>query len=233
LLDGYDGLVAKHDQGWPLGLMHHAAGLYFSDQASFRKLRVREHDLIWTRLVANGRFPSRVFTDLGHAVYPWAPAIYDYISDLPNRRVKFVHLLRHPVDTCRSMLKVERFEGGNGFSTRPPVLVVGQSSAEVAAGIWNGINLMCRDITSSLPPEATMTVRVEDLSSPEALEELFRFMEIIWPGTASISHRIETLGTRARHSHLARTDLSTQDSSPDELAVIEQLTREIGQMFGY
>ena len=214
-------------------LWNDVVDIYLTDPERFWNLKLEDYPVVKAKVNARNNHPSRVFTEIVHALYPFAAMIHDY-SRRTGRPDKLVHLIRNPVDCCRSMLKAERMDGPRGFSRRARgYFEPGDDPVVRAAKTWIGVNSMCADMSQHLDdPENVLFIRIEDLNAVTAVDLLEKL------GLTDIDR--ERLGevfgtefTNLRHSHVARTDLKTADSSTAELDTIRDLTRETAARFGY
>ena len=207
--------------------------IYRTDRDRFWNLKLEDYPLVKAKLNARNNYSSRVFTEIAHEIYPFSAMVYDY-SRRCGRPDKLVHLIRNPIDCCQSMLKAERRDGPQGFSRRATSYFnSGDEPAVRAAKTWIEINTMCAEVASHLDdPDNVLFVRIEDLDSRTSVELLNRL------GLTDIDqNRLENVFgeqfTDLRHSHMARSDLTTPGTSSDELDLIRELTRETAARFGY
>ena len=214
-------------------LWNDVVDIYRTDRERFWNLKLEDYPLVKAKLNARNNHPSRVFTEIAHSLYPFAAMVHDY-SRRCGRPDKLVHLIRNPIDCCRSMLKAERRDGPQGFSRRARGYFAPDDGPAVrAAKTWIEINTMCAEVASHLDdPEHVLFVRIEDLDRTTSVELLNRL------GLTDIDQdRLEEVFgeqfTDLRHSHVARDDLKTPVASTEELDTIRELTRETAARFGY
>lgn len=235
VLDRTTSAYSVHDGGMMLKDVYRATELWHEKPQAYKAVSLEDFPWAYTKILRNSRYPARVYVELCHAMYPFGTMIWDYFRRCGDgRRAKIVHLVREPVGACRSMLKVERDEeGGEGFSRRAPTIGQGNSSAEKAASVWNGINRICHEAIENIGDESVArTQRIEDLDEA-GCHDLFSFMEIEvldWPRlTSMLSDRRQSL----RHSHHARPEVKTSPATDDEIAVIRRDTAKVATMLGY
>ena len=207
--------------------------IYLEDRERFWELKLEDFPVVRAKVNARNNHPCPVFTEIGHTLYPFAAMIHDY-SRRTGRPDRLVHLIRNPVDCCRSRLKAERMDGPRGFSRRASAYFEPDDAPAVrAAKTWIGVNTMCAEMARHLDdPDHVLFIRIEDLNAETAVDMLERI------GLTDIDH--ERLGevfgsefTSLRHSHVARTDLRTAESTDEEAEIVRELTRETAAGFGY
>lgn len=238
-LVGASGQVdAIHDAGIHLPTAHAAAQEALAGGSVHVGKDLRRYPYIAARLQYLGMRRSRRVAEFGHHMYPFAAALANhYERYFPNRELRLVHLVRHPTACCRSMLRVERYEGGGeGFRRRAPGLVEGTSSAEDAARVWCRTNRIISDSFARITdPRKTLVLRIEDIG--ERWKELCQFLGLDLSAVSwgSIQELLGNESTAERHSHLQREGpgVSEYDADSAELEIVERMTRRERRRFDY
>ncbi len=235
LLELATNLTAIHELGIILEDVFRASAIWDEDPERFWSLRLESFRAPMLKIRRLSVLKSQVMTELGHAIYPFGYMLHDYynIRKIPGRRVKLIHLIREPVASCRSNLKIERTEHGDNFFRRSPAFVTGASSAEKAASIWNKINTLSGDIVARINDEnIARTIRIEDLDQ-EGIAALYEFMEIDGYDPHTIDNLLSSRSQKIRFSHLARPEVNTPDCTEEELETIRRDTKKVADRFGY
>lgn len=225
-------LTALHDDGMFLSERNRVVDICINEPERFWDLRLEEFPWMHRKVAQNFRHRSAIFTELIHRTFPYGYMLFDYFERKrkPKHRVKLVHLVRHPVSVCRSMLKVERKEA---FSRRPTGFLKYTEPAINAANLWIQTNRLCRQIVDRVSePSIARTIRIEDLDV-EGFRELYDFMEIKGFDENRIALLVKSRDPKLRSSHILRTDLRTPDVTEDEIEIIARLTKPLAVDFGY
>ena len=237
LLETADNVAAFHDLGMLPKSRNAAARLYMTDQEAYWKMPLDR--FMKAKVLEAGKYEGEVFTEIGHSLYGYGYAMWRYYQEhLKPRQVRFVHLVRNPVDCCQSILKVERdvSEGGHGWVQRAPEIVLGATPAEKAASVWNNVNEICSrqvERIAAEDPDAARVQRIEDLDTPDRVGELFDWMRLRGFDAEKITPLLSSTSFEVRHSHVTRDDVSKLVASEDDLQTIRRNTAEMASKFGY
>lgn len=224
-----------HEGGAYLPDVYRASAIWKDDPEAFWRLRLEDFAGAHAVVQENSRIPARVFNSFSNAMYPFGYMLHEAYERLGlGRRVKTIHLVREPVASCRSNLKVEREEaGGIAFARRAPAFVTGDSSAAKTASVWNCVNALCADTVDRIGDASkAITLRVEDLTIDRA-EEIFDFCELRGFDRDRVEELLNNRSSSVRHSHVARGDLETVDATDEELEIIREQTAPLAARLGY
>jgi len=132
---------------------------------------------------------GRVLVESNNRLTLFAPALSHIFS-----KSKFIHLVRHPGDVARSLLRRDYYEDNKArdFRLEPrPGDPAGESwnrmsRIEKVAWFWNVIQSFAEDFKQEVGSDRVLTIRSEDLyTSTDAVRAIFRFLEV----DASVSER--------------------------------------------
>ena len=152
-------------------------------------------------------------------MWPYGLMLSRYIG---HDRLRLVHLIRHPVATCRSYLAADwsRYCYEDG---RPRI------TAEMAAAHWIRRNACIREQFQAIAdPSVCRVLRLED-ASLATLRSLFAFLGLEGFDEQKISHVMNDTSKDVRHSHLAGDDFA---ATKEELQLIWQLCA-LAREYGY
>jgi len=224
-----------HESGIILDEVFSVVDLWERDPEAFWSLKLESVSSPYTKIRRFGGIQCEVFTEMSNSIYPFAYMLHDYynIRQLAGRKLKLVHLIRDPVKTCCSNIKVERYGSGEGFRRRPPSFLTGKSSAYDAARVWNKVNTLSREIVEKIDNTNIARVfRIEDLNAEKYLP-LFEFLELEGYSKDKIVELLDSGLSSVRRSHVARSELSTEFASDAEIEVIRAETKQLGRYYGY
>jgi hypothetical protein len=136
---------------------------------------------------------DRTYIETNNRITFFAPIIRDVFP-----RAVFIHLVRHPGDFVRSGIRRRWYSGmhDHDLGRIAPLEVSsinwdGLGIVEKIGWLWNETNQFIEDFKSTLPPDAAMTVRAEDLfDDPQVTEKIYSFLDLRDFNLASVRRRI-------------------------------------------
>ena len=182
---------------------HRKADEYFRNPESLKSTDYSQYPMFRRKLRINASVPASVYGVTARMNFPFGVVLHDVI---PNK-VKLVHLIRNPVDCCRSIIRVESDRYGTGFlPSRARALVEGHNDFDRAISIYVKTNQMIRGQFDHInDPSVCKVVRVEDLSV-DAFRELYEFLELEGFDADAVTRVMNDKSDNVRHSHMARLD---------------------------
>ncbi len=202
---------------------------YVNNREQFGQLRVNEFPQLEEKLELQSTYPKEVYGDTLNSMFPFGHLLYEYFG---AEKLRLIHLIRNPVDCGRSILKVERAEGGTNFLPRSKLFLEGTTSSEKAGHLWNNVNKMIK-YQFDLINDASVckTVRLEDVNL-DRIRELFDFLKLEGFDEKRIHSLMQDKSPEVRHSHVAmRTDM--RDASDEELETVRRITQATAEQFDY
>jgi len=169
--------------------LHEPGSLVDSRIATQPLLRFRGGLPAGLDLVERAYRRGRVLVESNNRLTLFAPALSHIFS-----KSKFIHLVRHPGDVARSLLRRDYYEDNKArdFRLEPrPGDPAGESwnrmsRIEKVAWFWNVIQSFAEDFKQEVGSDRVLTIRSEDLyTSTDAVRAIFRFLEV----DASVSER--------------------------------------------
>jgi len=183
-----------------------------------------------------------VFGDCYNSIYPFGIALFNHFLGL-GMDVKFIHLVRNPVDCASSILRAEGPFGigeRKDFKTRAERLFTSAVPAEIACEIWININRIIRYQMRHIEqqrPGTTRLVRLEDIQRKEQLpsiQALFQWLGLDVPCDARLFDVMQDETDEVRHSHQKRLDgVGIPKVRDEEVAIIQETTRPHAAEYGY
>ena len=232
-LDAANNSTVLHQPGPDLKetAVRQVVSTYYRDKQAFQALELSDFPALEEKMLRHMAVPSEVYGDSLNHMFPFGYLLYKHFGP---ERIRLIHLVRNPVDACRSVLKAERDDSGHGrfAELRPPEFLQGATAAEKAAGIWNGVNGLVRYQFQLIDdPRVCKTVRIEDVDV-ELVRELYDFLGLEGFNEANIDSLLGDKSRSVRHSHLGANP-QRPDATDEELEVIERLCRPLAQQLGY
>jgi len=211
-----------------------AVAMYHNSKDDFIKSNLRIYPIVYKKMLINKAHKTRIYGETYNTLFPFAYQIYRFCG---ADRLRLVHLVREPVACASSILRRERPSAGKGFKIfRPVELVRGTSDAEVAANIWNSVNMMLLELFECIGDDkVTRIVRLEDVNNNvEAVRTLFNFLGLTGFQEDKMSGLMDDDSWDVRHSHQEKADVMGQPPvSDDEKEIIHAHTREVARRLGY
>ena len=210
-------------------VMRAVVARYVADRNEFDKLRISDFRKLEDKLLWQAMIPSAVYGDTLNNMFAYGYMYYKYFG---REKLRLVHLIRNPIACGRSILKVERENGGSNFVSRSEQLLDGNTSAEKTGHLWNHINNIIQYQFELInDPEICKVIRLEDLSV-DTIRELFDFLRLEGFDESKIRTLLEDDSPETRHSHMAlRTEL--KDATQEELDTIARITQSVAARYGY
>jgi len=206
---------------------------YVNNPARFAGLSVHDYPRLEEKILKQMTLPFDVYGDTLNHMFPFGLMLYKYFGP---ERLRLIHLIRHPVTCGRSTLMVERDDvpdGGRFEELRPPEFLVGNTSAEKTASIWNGVNGMIRKQFELIDDSRVCKViRLEDVSL-DMVEDLFQFLGLEGFDEEKISGLMGNKSHSVRHSHVDLLSSEKKDATVDELRTIHRLCTPLAEQYGY
>jgi hypothetical protein len=213
--------------------------IFIKDRAQFDRLRVSDFPLLRLHASFYEHIHAEVFGDCYNSLYPFAIALYHFFTEM-QMDIKFIHLLRHPVDTCSSILRAEGPHGRGtrkNFGLRAKLLSQATHPADIASDVWININEVIRyelKTIEHLHPSSTRTIRIEDMSRTDHIRELYRWLGLQLPEPDRIKEIIDNESYGIRHSHQVHLDsLGVPRITDQDLEIIKHRTEPFLGFYGY
>lgn len=92
--------------------MNRIVSIYSRSAAEYQDLTVSDWPELELKLLMAGMVRSPVYGETLNTIYPSAYLLHKYFGP---ERVRFIHLVRNPLACCRSIMQVERDDGGMAF----------------------------------------------------------------------------------------------------------------------
>lgn len=207
-----------------------AATRYMTHKDDFKQLEVTDYPVLLEKILWQATLPSPIYGDTLNSSFAFGYMLYKYFG---SQKLRLVHLVRNPVDCCRSILKVERDEGGQGFGwSRPGAFTQGNNSAEKVANVWINTNEMIRYQFELIhDPTICKIVRLEDVNL-DLIRELFDFLHLKGFDPSKVEPLLTDTSREVRHSHLQENP-QTPDATPEELDIVAHLTAPLAAVYNY
>lgn len=213
--------------------------LYVEDKEKFKQILVSDFDLLSRHADIYTEIDTKIFGDCYNSIYPFAVALYNFYIKR-GIETRFIHLIRHPVDCCSSILRAEGpyAEGlRQNFGHRAKLLSKSSCPAEIAGDVWININEVIKyemEYIEGLSPGSSKLVRLEDLNDKESIVELFDWLGLSVPNVKEINKVLTNESDDVRHSHQSRLDkLKIPKVTKEELAIIKNRVQPYLKIYGY
>lgn len=211
-------------------VVREVVGTWAASREAFWDLRVEDFPLLEEKILGQLAIPAPIYGDTLNHMFPFGHMLYRYLG---RERIRLIHLVRHPVPCCRSILVAEKDfgEGGRFGELRPPEFLEGETAAEKAAGVWNGVNEMAaRQLERIDDPGVCRTVRIEDVDV-ELARELFDFLGLEGFDRDELAPLMRDDSREVRHSHVEHH--ADRRVEREELETVARLCRSRAEGFGY
>ena len=203
---------------------------YFRNPESIKNTDYSRYPMLRRKMRINASIQTKIYGETANLNYPFAVIFH---SAIPNR-VKLLHLIRNPVDCCRSIIRVESDEYGYGFARhRAKSLLERKGDLDRAISVYTKITEMIRVQFECIDdPSVCKVVRVED-TSVELFKELYDFLELEGFDADKVNRLINDKSDPVRHSHMARMDKrGIPDIDEHDIEYIKKRTEGIQELGG-
>ena len=203
---------------------------YMRDIENFKKLTVSDFPQLEEKILRQLAIPVPVYGDTLNHMFPFGYMLYKYFGP---KRVRLVHLIRHPVPCGRSTIVAEKDWGsGERFTElRPKEYIKANTPAEKAANIWIEVNSMIRKQFALIDdPSVCKVFRLEDVTI-DSIRDLFEFLRLEGFDEKKIKPLMGDTSHNVRHSHVKFHD--EREVTKEELDIVSRLCAPLAKKYGY